>query len=965
MRDQLPTHDRPEVHAILGPTNTGKTHLAIERMLRHRSGVIGLPLRLLAREVYERISARRGPDAVALITGEEKISPANARYQVCTTEAMSSSPGTDFVAVDEIQVAADPERGHVFTDRLLRARGYRETLFLGSASMSNRIRQLVPEARISGRNRFSTLSYGGRMRLEALPPRAAIVAFSAADVYEIASLVRRRRGGAAVVLGALSPQTRNAQVELFQSGEVDTIVATDAIGMGLNLDIDMVAFTRLSKFDGERVRRLRPEEVGQIAGRAGRHRRPGSFAVADWEEELQPAIARAVEEQQFPSIPVLRWRNSELDFANLHGLLDSLQARPPRSGLVRPREGSDLRALQILANDRSVLQHANGPEAVKLLWNACRIPDYPSIAAERHAALVRDIFFALASSRGALTDDWMSGALARINTRSDDIDALAISLENARTCQYIANQADWLPDPNHWRERTRAVEDQISDSLHRRLVDLFVDARATKIARLARQGRKPVASVEDNGAVAVEGAIIGRLDGFQFRPERSSGIPPTEAEARAANDAAQDALSARIQAFLSADGSAIEVKHRSLLWRGESVAVLSRGDDALRPQVQAVMADIAGPEDRKRVQLRLQNHLDAMLRRELAPLFALRGDETLTPAARGIAYRITEMLGILPRSTVMQEIRALPQEERKLLRAHGVRFGSRYVFVPALLKPAPTRLRHSLWYLATDPASLPEPPTPGLVNIPADPEWPGEYLRICGFHRCGARAVRIDMVERLLDLIRQAEKLEEWFAGTLDMLSITGSSLEDLREIMSGLGYESEPIPSEPAPDREEPLATDAEVEPAPSGSSIDTAVPNEESASGTGADPVPVPAFADSAGDARESRGDGSDDSESTAPATGYRFRRKPRRKPENRRRPGKAFRAGGREPGRKRAQSGNRTTEAKHRKKAAEKESRKRRVPDKHQRTQEDTPGIDPNSPFAVLANLKFNGDRDTSVE
>ena len=965
MPDNLPPHDRPEVHAILGPTNTGKTHHAIERMLQHRTGVIGLPLRLLAREVYERVAARRGEGSVALITGEEKIAPANARYRVCTTEAMSSQPGGDLVAIDEIQVAADPERGHVFTDRLLHARGYRETLLLGSASMEARIRQLAPEARISGRERRSELSYGGRVRLEALPPRTAIVAFSAAEVYEIASIIRRRRGGAAVVLGALSPRTRNAQVELFQSGDVDTIVATDAIGMGLNLDLDVVAFTRLSKFDGERMRRLRPEEIGQIAGRAGRNRRPGSFVVADWEEELHPALARAVEEQRFPSVPVLRWRNAELGFASVSDLLDSLLVRPGRPGLARPREGSDLRALQILSQDASVRKRAASYDAVRLLWNACRLPDYPAISAERHAGLVREIFLALSSPHGSLTDQWMDNALARINTRIEDIDALAVSLEHARTCQYISNQPDWLPDPDHWRRRTRAIEDEISDNLHRRLVDLFVDARASRIARLVRQGRRPVATVNEEGAIVVEDAIVGRLDGFRIQPSQPTGNPPTEAESRAAQAAARDALSDRVQEFLAADSSAIETRLRFLLWRGDEVATLSQGEDSLRPQAHALMADFAGPEERGRVQQKLQNHLDAMLRRDFTCLFALRNNEQLTPAARGIAYRVAEALGILPRAPVASEIRALPQTERKLLRAHGVRFGSRYIFLPALLKPSPTRLRLSIWSLGVESGPLPEPPAPGIVNMPAGPEHTQEFLRMCGFHRCGERAVRIDMLERLLDMVRDSETVGEWFPATLDMLSITGSSAEDLREIMRGLGYDAEPLTDEdlPPPGNARPgELQSAQTGPGEMAKGPPAPGPNPRAS-------LPEEARSPSDGPARtESPSGGSVPPAAGSAAVrgaGFRYRRRPRRNREReqtkRRNP-----ATGRRPGRpgarpelptKGAPSGERTR----RKTPGEKETRAPRSRRKEARK----PDFDPNSPFAVLAGLRFGDKQDPPKE
>jgi len=791
---------------VLGPTNTGKTHRAIERMLQHRSGAIGLPLRLLAREVHDRIRSRRGANAVALVTGEEKILPPGARYRVCTTEALPSRPGADFVCVDEVQMAADPERGHVVTDRLLHARGFRETWFLGSASMEGRIREMLPDIRVTGRQRMSKLSFGGRARLDSLPPRTAIIAFSAAEVYEIAAVVRQRRGGAAVVLGALSPRARNAQVELFQSGEVDTLVATDAIGMGMNLDIDTVAFTRLSKFDGERMRLLRPDEIGQIAGRAGRHRRPGSFVLVGDSEDMPPGVARAVEEQRFPPVRHLRWRNPAPDFANLQSLLDSLTVRPSGKGLAAPREGSDLRALRILMEDPFVRERAVRPEPVRLLWQACQIPDYRGDAAAGHAALVRDIFRALTSRKAALSGEWMASALSRIDTASDHIATLSSSLERARTCQYIAHQASWLEDPEEWRPRTGAVENCISDRLHQLLVAKFVDVRATRMARLARQGRKPVASIDDSGSVHVEGACVGRLEGFRFKAEPSeSGRPVTDVESRARALAVRSALSERVGAFLKSPPAEMSVEGGRMLWRGHAIADLARGDAPLRPRLRLRMDDFADAEDRSRTQARALNGLDEQLRGELAPLFALRTDETLSPAARAIAYRIAGSHGILRRSSAADEIQALAPEERNALRRHGIRFGSRYVFVRALLKPAATRLRLELWRLEAEPARCPEPPPPSRITVSANPAASDEFLRVCGFHRCGKLALRIDMLERLLNLIWETKRSEAarkaggWFLATPDMLSITGTSAEEFREILHGLGFESEV--HEPEPD--------------------------------------------------------------------------------------------------------------------------------------------------------------------
>jgi ATP-dependent RNA helicase SUPV3L1/SUV3 len=507
--------------AVLGPTNTGKTHYAIERMLGYRTGIIGLPLRLLAREVYDRIVAVRGPSVVALVTGEERIVPPRAQYWVCTVEAMPEGMGTDFVAIDEIQLCADPERGHVFTDRLLRMRGTRETQFLGSHSMRPTIAALVPGVEFLGRARMSQLSYTGARKISRMPARSAIVGFSVENVYAIAELIRRQKGGAAVVMGALSPRTRNAQVALYQNGDVDYLVATDAIGMGLNLDIDHVAFSSLTKFDGRRMRPLFPHELGQIAGRAGRGMRDGTFGVTGEAPDLEPDLAEAIMDHRFAPVRKLEWRNARLAFGSAQALIASLEARPEHELLTRGREADDLAALKTLAEVPDVRARASDAPGVRLLWDVCRIPDFRGISAAEHASLLERIFCDL-HEWGRVPDDWLGQQISRIDRVDGDIDTLSKRLAHIRTWTYVAQRKGWVDDETHWREATRAVEDRLSDALHGALTQRFVDRRTSVLMRRLKQKEAMVAEVNDQGAVSVEGEFIGRLTGFRFVRDKAA-----------------------------------------------------------------------------------------------------------------------------------------------------------------------------------------------------------------------------------------------------------------------------------------------------------------------------------------------------------------------------------------------------------------------------------------------------------
>lgn len=779
------------VEAVLGPTNTGKTHYAIERMLGYRTGIIGLPLRLLAREVYDRIKAIRGPSVVALVTGEERIVPDRAQYWVCTVEAMPEGMGADFVAIDEIQLCADPERGHVFTDRLLRMRGLHETLFLGASTMRSAIAALVPEAQFHGRERMSQLAYTGATKLSRMRPRSAIVGFSVENVYAIAELLRRQKGGAAVVMGALSPRTRNAQVELYQNGDVDYLVATDAIGMGLNLDIRHVAFSSLSKFDGRRMRALQPNELAQIAGRAGRHTENGTFGVTGEARPLPDDLAEAIVDNRFTPINKLQWRNSRLEFGTPDRLIASLEAPTSDERLSRAREADDLMSLKTLAAVGKVAERSVGGDAVRRLWDVCRIPDFRGISHNEHAALLEQIYIYL-SDLGRIPDDWMARQVRRIDRVDGDIDAISKRLAYIRTWTYVAQRKGWLDDESHWRGLTRSVEDRLSDALHQRLTQRFVDRRTSVLLRRLKQRESLVAEVKDNGEVMVEGQHVGRLEGFRFIQDKSASPDEAKTLRQASLQALAPQYHLLADRFYNAPDTEIDFTEQGgLMWGTQAVGKLVAGTDPLKPQIKVFVDDEAGPDVAQKVERRLQHFMDRKVAALFEPLLALQKDEELTGLARGFAFRMVEAMGIVPRESVADEVKSLDQTARGALRKHGIRFGQFTIFMPLLLKPAPTRLRLVLWSLAGNLDEFPESPPPGLVTVPVAKDAPDGYHAQAGYREAGERAIRIDMLERLADLLR-AQDSRGGFEATPDMLSITGMTLEQFASLMQGLGYASE-----------------------------------------------------------------------------------------------------------------------------------------------------------------------------
>jgi ATP-dependent RNA helicase SUPV3L1/SUV3 len=804
------------VTAVLGPTNTGKTHLAIERMVAHSSGLIGLPLRLLAREVYGRLVEKVGEESVALITGEEKIKPHNPRYWVATAEAMPRDLDVAFVALDESQLSADFDRGHVFTDHLLNRRGREETLLIGSATMKPLVEQLMPGAHIVTRPRLSKLSFAGEKKLTRLPPRSAIVAFSQEEVYSIAELIRRQRGGAAVVMGALSPRTRNAQVELFQSGDVDHIVATDAIGMGLNLDIHHVAFAGDAKFDGHMHRRLTTAEFGQIAGRAGRHLRDGTFGTSGRCRPFDPQLVDDLENHIFDPVRTIYWRNPDLDLRSADALRQSLAVSPNEDGLARAPRAEDEIVFDLAVADHEVRGMAQSKDGVTRLWEICALPDYRKVAPHAHAELVGQIF-GFVQQKGAIPEDWFQRQVNLCDRIDGDIDTLSARIAQVRTWTFCANR-DWLQHPLHWQGVTRAIEDKLSDALHEKLIARFVDRRTSVLMRRLRENAMLEAEVTATGEVTVEGQPVGRLQGFRFTPEAGA----TGAEAKALSAAAMKALASEIEAraaklAAAGDDAFALALDGAIRWQGEPVAKLQAGEKVLEPRFLILADEQLTGAARDGVEARLALWLRAHVQKLLGPLLTLESGEGLEGIGRGIAYQLAEHLGVLDRTVVQGEVKSLDQDGRGALRKLGVRFGAYHLTTPMLLKPAPRALSAQLWALKHGGAEvkglddLAHLAASGRTSIPVDEAIPKALYRAAGFRVAGPRAIRVDILERLADLIRPAIAfrpgqtpgepppgafLGDGFTVTGAMTSLAGSAGEDFSAVLKALGYRMEKRPA-------------------------------------------------------------------------------------------------------------------------------------------------------------------------
>ena len=785
---QINSH-RSRLIAALGPTNTGKTYLAFERMLGYGSGMIGFPLRLLARENYERAVEIKGRREVALITGEEKIIPSYAKYFFCTVESMPVNKLVDFLAIDEIQMCSDPDRGHIFTDRVLNARGREETMFMGAESIKYLLKKLVPEVKITCRRRFSSLTYAGSRKIVRLPPRSAVVGFTADDVYAIAELIRHQRGGAAIVMGALSPRTRNAQVDLFQNGDVDYLVATDAIGMGLNMDVDHVAFASLRKFDGTFRRELRPEEMGQIAGRAGRHMSDGTFGITGDVDELDPTVVEAIEAHQFDPLRYVYWRNRSLDFSDLKTLLASLGRAPDRYGLVKIYEPDDERYLKELVRDPEIFSSARNSHAVRLIWEVCRVPDFKKTTGGDHSRLLALIYKQLNTFK-YLPVDWVANQVARLDRIDGGIDTLVGRIAGIRIWTYISHRGDWLEDASHWQGRTREVEDKLSDALHQGLTKRFVDQRAVTLVKRLKKRQPLQAVINAEGDVSVEGYFVGKLVGFRFIAEATDSKVTGKAVTKAAFKALGQEIVCRAYTLINGPDDVFSLSDAGrLIWRESEVARLVKGINPLVPKIIMNPGDLLEHQVGQKVEQRLKEWLKTHISRLLNPLLKVQ-NAPLEGALRGIGFQLVQGLGVLPKKTVGRQLKVLNKEDYRVLRRLGVKIGRQDIFLPALLKPKVAALAALLWAVFKGLKKIPSPPPPGRVSLPRDPALPLEFFRVAGFRQTGPLLLRIDIRERLLGQIRRRAS-QGPFAVDAELLNLAGCTGEAMEGVFIALGCHS------------------------------------------------------------------------------------------------------------------------------------------------------------------------------
>jgi ATP-dependent RNA helicase SUPV3L1/SUV3 len=796
------------VTAVLGPTNTGKTYLAIERMMGHVSGMMGFPLRLLARENYDRVVAIKGADAVALVTGEEKILPPNPSYFLCTVESMPLAREVAFLAVDEVQLAADPDRGHIFTDRILHARGYAETMLLGADTIAPFIRALVPGCEFISRPRFSSLSYGGVHKITRLPARSAIVAFSAASVYGIAELLRRQRGGAAVVMGALSPRTRNAQVAMFQDGEVDYLVATDAIGMGLNMDVAHVAFGELAKFDGHRRRPLNAGELGQVAGRAGRHMANGTFGTTVEAGELAPELITAIEDHRFEQLHAIRWRNSDLVFNTLDALIASLELPSPMPGLVPVRDAPDHLALKVLGQESDIADTAQRGDEVRRLWDVCQIPDFRRAAGGGHARFLTSVYRRLIKDQ-QLDDDWINSNITRLDRADGDIETLTGRIDHIRTWTYIAHRADWLEDAGHWQGRTRAVEDRLSDALHDRLTQRFVDRRTTALVKGLKGAADLTSAVADDGDITVEGHVVGRIEGFRFAPKRAARHDEdSELARKAVRGAAARALgpeiARRLEAIAGPGAGAIElVDNGHITWRGALVGSLAPGRDGLSPLVRPVASDVVDAQGQARLVEVLQAWLDGYLRKNLGSLYQVHAgaaEADLAAPVRGVLFQLAERLGCVASAQVAALVRQCDAPARKVLARFAVRLGTQTVYVDGLHGATPRRLRaildgiHRRLEGATI-ATRVRAVARGAPDFARDADLDDEFYLACGLVALGPRVLAAPRAEALAAEARKLAR-QGAFTATPALRKLAGGAVSDLIGVLLALGFKAEDGPT-------------------------------------------------------------------------------------------------------------------------------------------------------------------------
>ena len=785
--------NKNKITAVLGPTNTGKTFQAIETMLSFQSGMIGFPLRLLAREIYDKVTKKTDPNKVALITGEEKIIPSNAKYYLCTVESMPIEKNLEFVGIDEIQMFSDDERGHIFTDRLLNLRGEKLTMFMGSNTIKNIISKLDGDLEFVNKERLSKLTFAGHKKISRIERKSAIIAFSAEEVYAIAELVRRQKGGASIIMGSLSPKTRNAQVELYQSGDVDYLVATDAIGMGINMDLENVFFSNLKKFDGKKLRKLNLSEIGQIAGRAGRYLNDGCFGITGNCGEINSEEVENLETHKFEEIRTINWRNSNLNFNNPESLLKSLDERPKKEWLRRIHECEDEKVLKHFLKDLSKYKITNNNKELRLLWECCQIPDFVKKTYGHHLEVVSKVFEFLKSSKGQITNRYMKEQLSHLDKLDGNVDSISNRIANVRTWSYVSNKINWVENQDYWIERTKLLEDKLSERLHEELTKSFIDKRASVLVRGLKQDALFDTKIIDNKKVVIDKQYIGELKGLKLELDLKSGTLDTDIKSlkKAARQSISPEFQKRIEKIIS--GGKIELKEDfKIYWEEFPIAKLLPGKDYLKPEFSLIADDMIESSEQKKLQFFLENWVNEKINLILKSLIDLKNSKESKSNIRALSYQLYENNGVVKRENVIDYLNKLDQEERKNLRNIGVKFGRYHVYLYKLLKPEAVSLRLILWKNYHQKYFDFKPPKFGLNFLESKKSLNKNFMLICGFEKFDNFFVRIDILERLfLQIINSDKEKTKEIMLVPEMLNLLGCNKDNFIKLIKKMNYKS------------------------------------------------------------------------------------------------------------------------------------------------------------------------------
>ena len=782
------------VTAVLGPTNTGKTHLAVETMMEYESGIIGFPLRLLAREIFDKCVNKIGAEKVALITGEEKIIPKLPKYYICTVESMPQDMMVDFIAVDEIQMCVDHERGHIFTDRLLHARGDKLTMFLGSHTMKSLISSLVDGVEFVNKERYSNLTYSGYKKISRLNPKTALIAFSIDEIYAIAELVRRQKGGAAIIMGSLSPKTRNSQVELYQSGDANFLVATDAIGMGINMDINNVSFSSLIKFDGKKNRKLNLSEISQIAGRAGRHINDGTFGVTGECKQLSFDEVEKLEKHELQKIDVLYWRNSEINFDSLDNLVSSLEKNTNNKFLKRINDCEDEKVLKFLIKNNNNLKNKLSKDFVKTLWECCQIPDFSKKAYGSHIEVVKKIFEFLTSNSGKVTNEYMKKQLEYLDKYDGNIDTLANRISNVRTWSYVANKKNWANNPDYWVERTKCIEDKLSDKLHEELTKSFVDKRISILSRTLKQDVALATEIKNENEVIIDEQYIGRLSGLKLDLDLKSESLKTDIKSlkKAARQAIAPELMRRVNRIIRSEVLRLDNDHK-IYWMDSPIAYISKGTNYLNPKLRLIVDEAIDPETKEKLKINLEKKLRTLISSELSDLVNLIKSKFKNNYARALCYQLFEKNGVMKRKTVNEMIKNISKDDRSNLRKAGVKIGRYHIFLPRMLKPSAVNLRVKLWKLYYPEDKKYIIPKSGLNFLKNETIENNKFLLICGFENFNKFYIRVDILERFF--LKIIENIKDGiFKIDSNMINLIGCSKENFYKLLELMEYKRKKI---------------------------------------------------------------------------------------------------------------------------------------------------------------------------